>query len=269
VRPVVLLTDFGLRDHYAGVLHAILERQAPGVGRIDLSHQVPPGDLWTASFLLRSAWQHLPENAVVLAVVDPGVGGPRRAVAARVGGRWLVGPDNGIVSAAGAPSAVVELDWVRMGLAKPSSTFHGRDLFAPAAARIARGDDPQSLGEEIDTARLSACPLPAPVPIEGGHRAAVLHVDRFGNLITNLPAAAASTDVTAWYGAPRGAPVVATYSEAGEGQVVLLEGSSGLLELAVNRDSAADITGLAPGDTVDIISDRLPPIEGRTTESTE
>jgi S-adenosylmethionine hydrolase len=256
VRSVALLTDFGLDDPYVGVLHAVLEREAPGVCRLDLGHQVPPGDVWTACVLLRFAWPHLPEDAVVLAVVDPGVGGDRVPVAAHLDRRWLVGPDNGLVTAAGAPAEAVRLDWRRMGLPEPSRTFHGRDLFAPAAARIARGDDPGGLGERVAAAGLVACPLPDPTPIEGGFRSTVLHVDRFGNVVTNVPAGVVPADATAWYGAPRDARRVATYSEAREGEVVVIVGSSGLLELAVNRDSAASITGLGRGDTVDVTTDR-------------
>jgi S-adenosyl-L-methionine hydrolase (adenosine-forming) len=255
MRPVALLTDFGLADHYVGVLHAVLEREAPGVGRIDLGHQVPPGNVWTACFLLRCAWSSLPDDAVVLAVVDPGVGGDRRPLAARIGGRWLVAPDNGLAAAIGVAAEVVTLDWQRMGLATPSATFHGRDLFAPAAARLARGDDPATLGDCVQPDGLEPCPIPEPDGNGGTWHAVVIHVDRFGNLITNLQAAAVPPDAVAWYGAPRPARRVARYGEAAPGEVVLLEGSSGLLELAVNRGSAAALTGLGRGDTVDVTAD--------------
>jgi len=255
VRPVALLTDFGLADHYVGVLHAVLEREAPGVRRIDLGHQVPPGDVWAGCFLLRCAWPSLPGDAVTLAVVDPGVGGDRRPVAVRVGGRWLVAPDNGLAAAAGAAGEAIELDWRRMGLVAPSATFHGRDLFAPAAARLARGDDPGTLGERVSPAGLEPCPIPEPAARDRGFHTTVVHVDRFGNLITNLPAAAAPPGAVAWYGAPRPARRVRSYGEAAPGEIVLLEGSSGLLELAANRESAAALTGLRRGDTVDVTGD--------------
>jgi hypothetical protein len=254
MRPVVLLTDFGLADHYVGVLHATLERVAPGVRRIDLGHMVPPGDVWAGCFLLRCAWPSLPEDAVVLAVVDPGVGGDRRPVAVRIGARWLVAPDNGMAAAAGTTAEAVALDWRRMGLPAPSATFHGRDLFAPAAARLARGDDPATLGDCVSPDGLDPCPIPEPTADGRGFHAAVVHCDRFGNLITNLPAAAAPEGAVAWYGAPRPARRVARYGDAAPGEVVLLEGSSGLLELAVNGGSAAAVTGLSRGGPVDITS---------------
>jgi S-adenosylmethionine hydrolase len=269
VRSITLLTDFGLQDHYVGVLHAVLEREAPGVHRLDLVHQVPPGDVWTASFLLRCSWQHLPDDCVVLAVVDPGVGGDRRPVAVRRDRRWLVGPDNGVVAAVGLPAEAISLDWRRMGLPEPSRTFHGRDLFAPAAARLARGDDPHALGKAVDPGSLVACPLPEPARIESGLRATVLHVDRFGNLVTNLSAGAVPDGVTAWYGAPRGARRVAAYVDALDGEVVVIAGSSGLLELAVNRESAAEVTGLGRGDIVDVTSGQSIGNEERRSKNEE
>ncbi len=254
--PVVLLSDFGLADHYVGVLHAVLEREAPGVARIDLGHEIAPGDIWTASFLLRCAWPHLPAGCVVLAVVDPGVGGARRAAAVRLGGRFLVAPDNGIAAAVGSAASAATLDWRVMGLAEPSATFHGRDLFAPAAARLARGAQPTDLGPGIEPAALAPCLLPEPEPTADGVEGTVLHVDRFGNLITNVVAAdhaAAASAVVRGRAARR----VRTYAEGRPGELVLLEGSAGYLELAVNRGSAAAATGLSRGDRV-MIARRSP-----------
>jgi S-adenosyl-L-methionine hydrolase (adenosine-forming) len=250
MRPIVLCTDFGLEDHYVGVLHAVLERDAPGASRIDLSHLVPPGDVWEASYLLRCAWSHLPPEAVVLAVVDPGVGGGRRALAAAVGERLLVAPDNGLAAAMGAVGAAVALDWQRMGLPEPSRTFHGRDLFSPAAARLARGERLEELGEPVSPASLVSCPLPAPERTAGGWRAVVLHVDRFGSLVTNLAARDLAPEARITAGSHHGVRVVGTFSDGGPGEVVALEGSSGLLELAVNGGSAQAATSLDRGDAV-------------------
>jgi S-adenosylmethionine hydrolase len=250
MRPIALLTDFGLADHYVGVLHAVLEKHAPGVPRLDLGHLVPPGDVWAASFQLRCAWPSLPAGCVVLAVVDPGVGTGRRALALAVGKRFLVAPDNGLAASLGPASLVVELDWRTMGLSEPGRTFHGRDLFAPAAARLARGDDPAGLGETVDPALLVACPLPDPEPLTSGYSATVVSADRFGNLVTNLPAASVGPSATAAWSNGAVARRVGTYGEASADEVVLLEGSSGLLELAVRGGSAAHATGLKRGDTV-------------------
>jgi len=256
MRPIVLLTDFGLMDHYVGVLHVVLEREAPGVPRIDLSHEVPAGDVWQACYQVRCSWPHLPTDVVVMTVVDPGVGTDRRAVALRIGGRYLVAPDNGLALAVGPADDVVELDWHRMDLPEPSRTFHGRDLFAPAAARLAESGDIRSLGDPIDAKSLVPNPLPDPEQTSGGWRATVWHVDRFGNLVTNLPAGIVSPSAVADRGGGAVARRVETFAQGAPGEVMMLEGSSGLLELVVNGGSAAEATDLARGDVVQI-KDRL------------
>jgi S-adenosylmethionine hydrolase len=248
--PVALLTDFGHDDHYVGVVHAVLERECPGVSRIDLGHAVPPGDIWTASFQLRCAWWHLPADCVVLAVIDPGVGTARRALAVEIDGRYLVAPDNGLAAAVGPVATAVELNWRSMGLEKPSATFHGRDLFAPAAARLAAGESIGDLGAEIDGDGLVPCPLPAPCRSDGGLEGVVLVVDRFGNLATNVREEEHPGLTEARWRADRTARRVTTYAEGAPDEVVLLEGSAGYLELAVNCGSAAEATGLERGDAV-------------------
>lgn len=250
MRPVALLTDFGDTDHYVGVLHAVLEREAPGVTRIDLGHGVMPGDIWDACFQLRCAWPHLPSECVVMAVIDPGVGTERRAVVVEIGSRSLIAPDNGIATAVvGAVSAFV-LDWRRMGLEKPSKTFHARDLFAPAASRLAGGADASGFGEEIAVDSLLACPLPEPVRSGTGLEGVIVHVDHFGNLVTNVRGEETELSATATWRAGRSSRRVGTYGEADPEEVVLIEGSAGFLELAVNCGSAADATGLQRGDRV-------------------
>ena len=252
MRPVALLTDFGLSDHYVGVVHAVLEKYAPGVPRIDLDHLVPPGDIWEASFQLRCAWPHLPAGCVVMAVVDPGVGTDRRALALALGRRFLVAPDNGLAASLGPASDVVEIDWRSLGLAEPSRTFQGRDLFAPAAAWLARGEDLTQMGKEVDSDILVSCPLPDPEPLTSGYQATVISVDRFGNLATNLPGSSVDDQAKAAWTSDEVARRVRTYSEAEGDEVVLLEGSAGFLELAVNGGSAAMATGLRRGDSVRI-----------------
>ncbi len=253
MKPVVLLTDFGLSDHYAGVLHAVIEREAPGAPRIDLSHQVPPGDVWAASFELRCAWPHLPPEAVILAVVDPGVGTTRRAVAARISGRWLVAPDNGMAAAAGPIEQGVELDPGVMGLPEPSATFHGRDLFAPAAARLARGEAPETLGKPM-ASDLVPCPLPEPSRRDDGRIAgAVVHTDRFGNLVSNVPASWLPPSAEVRCGWVRVRRRVRTYGEGSPGEMVYLEGSCGLVEIALNGASAAERLALRRGDPVTVV----------------
>jgi S-adenosylmethionine hydrolase len=254
MRPVAMLTDFGLSDHYVGVVHAVLEKHAPGVPRIDLNHLVPPGDIMEASFQLRCAWPHLPAGCVVMAVVDPGVGTDRRALALALGRKFLVAPDNGLAACLGEAARVIAIEWRKMGLPEPSRTFHGRDVFAPAAAWLARGEDLEALGEGVDPDLLVSCPLPDPEPLTSGYQATVISVDRFGNLAINLPASSVDDGATAAWSPEESARRVRTYSDARGDEVVLLEGSAGFLELAVNGGSAARATGLRRGDAVRVIS---------------
>jgi hypothetical protein len=186
----------------------------------------------------------------VLAVVDPGVGTSRRAVAAAVGSRFLVAPDNGLAAAVGPAVAAVALDWRRMGLRRPSATFHGRDLFAPAAARLACGTPLAELGDPIASSSLAACPLPEPRQADGGVEGVVVASDRFGNLVTNVFDDRAAGVREAIWSSGRSARRVTTYAEASPDEVVLLVGSAGYLELAVNCGSAAEATGLERGDGV-------------------
>lgn len=250
MRPVALLTDFGDTDHYVGVLHAVLERDAPGITRIDLGHGVKPGDIWDACFQLRCAWSHLPSACVVMAVVDPGVGTDRRAVVLDIGSRALIAPDNGVASAIADARLACVLDWRRMGLDEPSKTFHARDLFAPAAARLARGSSATELGDEIEIGSLLACPLPEPMVSDSGVEGVIVHVDHFGNLVTNVRGSEADVSAAATWRAGRTSRRVGTYGEAHPDEVVLIEGSAGFLELAVNCGSASDATGLQRGDRV-------------------
>jgi S-adenosylmethionine hydrolase len=185
-----------------------------------------------------------------MVVVDPGVGTGRRAVAVTVGQRSLVAPDNGIAAAVSGASAAVVLSWQRMALAEPSKTFHARDLFAPAAARLASGTDADELGQAIEVQSLLACPLPEPVGSETGFEGVIVHIDHFGNLVTNVRGSAADPSATATWRAGRTSRRVGTYGEAHPEEVVLIEGSAGFLELAVNCGSAADATGLQRGDRV-------------------
>ena len=241
---IALLTDFGLRDHYVGVLHAVLDREAPGIPRIDLCHEVPPGDTATAAFFLRESWRWLEEETVVLVIVDPGVGSSRRAVVARVGERFIIAPDNGILCSAGRPDEAREIAVE----GEISSTFHGRDLFAPAAARLALELSLENFGARVDPTTLQTSPLPEARKIPGGYSGKVIHVDRFGNLITNIPFSERMRRVS-WEGGETSTGI-RFYDEAPPGRVCFLSSSSAFVELAMRRESAADASGLRRGDVV-------------------
>jgi S-adenosyl-L-methionine hydrolase (adenosine-forming) len=254
-RPViVLLTDFGIGDAYVGVMKGVIAGICESALLIDLSHDIPRHDVRAAAFTLGTSWLYFPEGSVFLTVVDPGVGTDRRAVAARVGSRMVVGPDNGVfdmVLSEGRVASAVELTSAKHARAHVSDTFHGRDRFAPAAAWLAQGTPLEGLGATVELhPRLTwTAPRVATDRVEGE----VLHVDRFGNLVTNIhrrlwPAVVDILHVQVGDHAP--ARLVRTYGEAAPGTLVAYFGSSERLEVAVTLGSAADRLGAGPGATV-------------------
>jgi S-adenosylmethionine hydrolase len=263
--PIVFLSDFGLQDECVGTCHGVIARIAPGTQVIDLTHGVPRGDVLRGALLLRGALGYLPAGAILLAVIDPGVGGKRRSVALRTDGdRFLVGPDNGVLSLAwgelGGVAQAVEVTSAAIVLQPTSPTFHGRDVFAPAAAHLARGGDLSELGEPADPGTLVRVDPPEPGIAPGSLTACVLAVDSFGNV--QLGAAASDLDgaglegtaVLAVRAGPESFPAARaeTYSAVGDDELVVLVDSSGRLAVARNRGDAAMLLRVAPGDWVEI-----------------
>ncbi|MBD3166252.1 hypothetical protein GF324_06620 [bacterium] len=246
---VVYLTDFGLADDYVGQMHLNLLRLAPGVRPIDLCHTVPPGDIRSAAFLLKHDAGRLPDGAVVVCVVDPGVGTSREIIALQSERNVFMAPDNGLLSPLRRTFTSSNLYRATLkGSSDPSisRTFHGRDLFTPLAADLAV--NPMSLAEKfeaIDT--LEDCCID-PEASGSDLKAEVMWIDRFGNLVTNLPAA--DMRKRSVYVNDRSLRRVQTFSEGREGEFVWLEGSRGTVEIVINSASAADISGLSLHDTL-------------------
>ena len=253
---VTLLTDFGTRDGYVGALKGVIAASVPGVVLDDVSHDVPRGDVRSASYALARYWRLYPEATVHLAVVDPGVGTARRPLACEADGRLLVAPDNGVLSrvlaATGRWRAVEIKNAASPVLASDgaSATFHGRDVFAPAAAFLAAGGDLSALGPPLLNPVLFA--EPSPLREAGGGRGVVVAVDRFGNLLTNLPGSWLAGADSALV-ATRRVPVVRTYGEGPPGGLVALVSSDGRVEVAVRDGSAADALAAGPGTEVELI----------------
>jgi S-adenosyl-L-methionine hydrolase (adenosine-forming) len=251
-RPVVtFLTDFGAGSGYPAQMKGEVLRRLPDATLVDLSHDVAPFDVLAGALLLEACVPRFPATAVHLAVVDPGVGTARRPICVVDGeGRRLVGPDNGLFTPfLGAGARVLLLADPGLVPRDPSPTFHGRDLFAPVAAWLAGGGDPERLGPRVeDPVRL---PWPIARRTANGVEGECLAADTFGNLITSIRRADLSEElpVEAAVGA-RVARLVATYGEANPGELVALWGSAGRLELAVREGSAARATGLGPGAPV-------------------
>lgn len=253
---VTLLTDFGLSDPYVGIMKGVLLGQRAGARCVDLTHLIPPQDRRAAAWTLAHSWPWFPAGTVHVAVVDPGVGTERRILLALVEGHAFLGPDNGILAPILSEGGrVFSLDVERVGLAVRSQTFHGRDVFAPAAAALLDGCDASELGEATEDWIDLQFPTPRRMS-DGTWEAEVLLVDRFGNLVTGLTAAQLNTagdgDRGTWVLEAAGleAPLRRTYASAGEGDLLALEGSFGYLELAIRDGSAAQALGLTCGAPV-------------------
>ena len=253
---LTLLTDFGVEDYYVAAVQGVVLRLAPGTQIVDVSHQVPPGDILAGAFLLAAAVPWFPDGSVHLAVVDPGVGSARRILVARTDNAHLVLPDNGLLThllRQDAVRSVRSVEKTGLFLDNPGRTFHGRDRFAPVAAWLLRGESAEELGPEIDD--------PVRFPWDGPRRepgilsGKVAHVDRYGNLITDIP--------TGWL--PEGADCRAEvlgyqvlqrathYDDISDGEPAMIPGSLGTVELSLNGESLARRWIVERGTSVRIV----------------
>ncbi len=253
---LTLLTDFGTADYYVAAVKGTVLRLAPCTTLVDVSHQVPPGDVETAAFLLAAAAPSFPAGTVHLAVVDPGVGSDRRILVVRTPAAWFVAPDNGLLTPVlEAAVAIRCVERADLFLAGPGQTFHGRDRFAPVAAWLLRGDGEAGLGPEIADPRRLCAPPPRREP--GRISGRVVHVDRYGNLVTDvpagwLPAAGCRAKVSGPAGEQFASHRVSHYAEIPAGEAALLTGSLGTLELSLNGDDLARRWGVSLGAAVEV-----------------
>ncbi len=255
--PVALISDFGYRDHYAGVMRGVIASIAPHAAVIDVSHGVAPQDIVAGALILRESWRFFPPDTVFVVVVDPGVGTPRRPVAVETNsGVRLVGPDNGVlwmtIDQAGLKHAV-HLQSERYFLSRQSSTFHGRDIFAPVAAHLSNGVALARLGAPItDLERLTV-----PDPVESGDQliGLVIYQDTYGNLVSNLTRARIerlqarfpSRRLLVRIGSSVPFAIARTYGDVPKDSPLALFGSFEMLEIAVREGNAARIFAAGPG----------------------
>lgn len=238
---ITLLTDFGTADSYVAEMKGVLLSRTTDITLVDISHEVPPGDIRAGQYLLSRAWSHFPRGTIHIAVVDPGVGTERRAIAAEAQGHRFLAPDNGLLS-----FLPVDAHFVSMPVpADASATFHGRDVFAPAAAALASGARLEDLGSPITDANHS--PLPTPhhdgVAVVGE----VIYVDRFGTLISNIVPSSVQAGVRIRVGDADVGPLRRTFADAARGALVAFTGSGGTVEIAVRDGSAARMLGVGVG----------------------
>lgn len=259
MRFVTLLTDFGTQDGYVGEVKGAILTRSPDASLVDVSHDIPAGDVEGGAWALGRYWDRFPEGTVHLAVVDPGVGGPRRPVAVRVSGRWFVGPDEGLLTRVLRGHTVEEarlLDPARVTGEPLSGTFHGRDLFAPAAGLLAAGARPGSLGVEVDPGSLVRFEAPDVERVGDCVRGRVVHVDRFGNLITDIPSAWLAPTALIEVGGEVVSGVRVTYQAVEPGQLVAVVGSGGTLEISLRDGSAARRLRIERGHVVSVRPER-------------
>ena len=268
-RAIALLTDFGLKDVYVGVMKGAIAQIHPQLSVIDITHDIPPQDIIAARFCLMDAYPYFPPETVFIAVVDPGVGTKRRPIAIEFSQGFLVGPDNGLFS--GILNQEKTIKVVELTNSKywrtpdPSSTFHGRDIFATVGAHLATGVSLEQLGDAIDPENLITLPIPTYEKTEKGFKGCIQYVDHFGNLITNIPGnflpqkrgniiINISEKVK---DSPKGMslllPIGQTYNDTKNGQLIMLKGSHGWLEIALNGGNAQKKLGLKIGTSLDII----------------
>jgi S-adenosylmethionine hydrolase len=240
---VTLLTDFGTADGYVGEMKGVLFSLVPAVVVTDVSHDIAAGDVEGGRLALARYWMRFPAGTVHLVVVDPGVGSPRAALAVECEGRFLVGPDSGVLS-----PALLHPDVRCVALPVPpgaSPTFHGRDVFAPAAAQLAGGVPLEALGEPCVDPVMRRTPE-ATRRADGAVAGVVITIDRFGNLVTNLMSRRGGTIELAG----QSLPIARTYADVESGALVALMGSSGLVEVALRDGSAAERLRARRGDSV-------------------
>ena len=274
MQPIALLTDFGTRDPYVGVMKGVIQSIAPGAPLIDLSHSVLPQNVRQAAFMLMTAYHYFPVGTVFLVVVDPGVGSSRRALIVEADGYTFIAPDNGVLSYVLRETDATKsflLENRDFQLKTVSTTFHGRDVFAPAAAHTASGRSPAEFGSAVS--EIVQLPDPKLQRVADRLFGEVIYADHFGNLITSIgrlqwdshdlqlrPAFGQQIDKVR-FDVRRASVTIRdrqiesvqrTYSESPAGMLVALVGSSGFLEVAINQGSAAAVLGAEAGDVIEV-----------------
>lgn len=258
--PIVLLTDFGFRDSYVGVMKGVICNICRSTTVIDLSHNIMPHDVPEAAFVLSASYRYFPEDTIFTCVVDPGVGTSRSIICMRANHQTFLAPDNGLLSVIDdqvGHDVLRKVTNEEFFLDDASTTFHGRDIFAPVAAHIAEGEDIEELGPPARYLEKLQLPRPVRAP-DGSLRGEIIYIDQFGNLITNIHrnivehsfATSTPLEVRVKHREIRG--LSKAYGDRPEGDLLALVGSSGYLEVAINQGSAASQLGCEKGDSVQL-----------------
>lgn len=254
--PVIaLITDFGWKDGYVGAMKGVILSINPSCQIIDVAHEIEAHDIVGAALVLESVYSYFPPRSIFLVIVDPGVGGSRKGIVVKAADKFLVGPDNGVFSLVlqGCAFEAYEIAEERYMLPKVSSTFHGRDVFAPVAAHLTIGVRPEQVGPRLDPTELKFIPMPMPEKHGRETVGQVIYVDRFGNLITNLRYEdLREEEVIIEVEGEEIQEIKRTYEDGSPGEVIALWGSHGRLELAIREQSLKNIKGWSVGTQVKV-----------------
>lgn len=250
-RIITLTTDFGLKDHYVGTMKGVILSINPDAVITDITHEIPPYDIFNAAFALRNFYRYFPEGTVHVVIVDPGVGSKRKPVVIEADKNIFVGPDNGVftfVCREAKAVRVFEISNPRYVLADISSTFHGRDIFAPAAAHLSTGVPPDELGEKIKR----PVKLPVREPEVRGNEIVgeIVYTDYFGNLVSNIPDNLIKPGSKIYVGNNIVKGVSRSYADVPKGEILAIIGSSGFLEISVNQGRASDVIDIGKGTII-------------------
>lgn len=255
---ITLTTDFGLQDYYVSAMKAVMLGIAPEARLVDISHEVPSQDIMAGAWILKNSAMLFPEGSVHTVVVDPGVGTDRKAIAMEVDDRYFVGPDNGIFSL-----LIEEYDYRAVNLTNSeywrtnrSSTFHGRDIFAPVAAHLSQGVPLDELGDPLED--LVTYRWTVPIADKDGLEGMVIHIDKFGNLVTNITGeqmeeVIGNKSVKIYVGNTILDEIVPTFGSVPEGEPAAYIGSSGMLEIGINKGNAKEMLSVQKGAQISLI----------------
>ncbi len=256
---ITLTTDFGTKDGNVGVMIGVIQGINPQARIVDISHEIEPQNILQAAFILQRACPYFPQGTVHLVVVDPGVGSERRAIILQTEEALFVAPDNGVLTylleRAGRSRQIIHLTNSRYWLPQVSAVFHGRDIFAPVAAHLSLGVPPSAFGEEVEDPVL--IPLPKVEREEGRLRGKVVHIDRFGNLLTNIygpELIGLGGEVRVRVGGREIARLSSTYADGQPGEIIAYIDSGQELAVAVVDGSARERLGVQVGDEIEVVT---------------
>ena len=252
---ITLTTDFGDIDPYVGILKGVILKIFPYAKVVDITHNISPQDIWQANWTIESSYHYFPHGTIHLCVVDPGVGSVRKPILIETKNYFFIGPDNGIFTSILDEEAVInmiELTEKKYWLPDISQTFHGRDIFAPVAAHLAKGITAKDFGKSLQKEELVKLEINNFTKNEKGCIGIVKHIDRFGNIITNIPDLNLPNKIFGKFKNMDFKGLVLNYSEAEQNKLSAIKGSSGYLELFINKGNLAKVTNAKIGDKIEI-----------------